>query len=213
MRRSHIAATALVALILSGCSAGTLTSTQTPVTVERSVVLTATSKPTDIPPPISTSKPTATRGPSRTPKPTITPVPIVIILDATKTLGLTVQEVELQLGSPSWTTVISAESINTIPNGGQSRAYQVGKYEVSIDFDKTGIARGLQVTTGLDEDGYVLAQWSTILERMGLSDLIAPNESAPICKRWTNLHGYAVEIMAATAKGDVWSVLIYQVQK
>lgn len=183
---------------------------------------TATSAPTDTPAPTATDTPTAL--PTATPLPTDTAVPSAtptatetppaddandLIVNAPAILGARVAEVERILGKPLDVVQIGRGSVDAIPEGGESRTYGIQKYLLYVDYDKTGIAKGVQLFSGLEKNGYALSAWPVALRRVGV-DFVAkpPDLSAPIAVAWTNVNGYAVRAETDAVGGKIWSVWV-----
>lgn len=70
-------------------------------------------------------------------------------------LGARVAEVEGVLGKPLDIVQIDRGSVDTIPEGGESRTYEIQKYLLYVDYDKTGIAKGVQLFSGLEKHRFV----------------------------------------------------------
>ena len=176
-------------------------STETP-TISPSTKVTEASEATSVP----------TIPPSVTPKPvpTATPTEVSMIVNANKVIGSSASRVAQMLGKPTDTQAFGAGEIAEVPNGGEMRTYQVGKYTIWVAFDKRGIAKGLQVVEGLKEDGYSLNQWPMVLKRMGLGYVGRPDITAPAAVRWTNAGGYTIMIVANKIGGVIWTIKVYQ---
>jgi hypothetical protein len=115
---------------------------------------------TDIP----TIEPTDTLEPTDTPEQINPPLSQTttaiknseIIIETSKIIDATVQQVEKILGSSTETIPLYIGDAEEVPDGGETRTYQVGKYTIYINYDKQGIAKGLQIIDGLLDDGYSL---------------------------------------------------------
>lgn len=150
---------------------------------------------------------------------TNTPLPLVaqptvnseIIIETAKIIDATTQQVEEMLGSSTETLPIDISQVEEVPDGGETRTYVIGKYTIWINYNKQGIAKGLQIIDGLLEDGYSLDQWSIILSRIGVGFVGFPDIEAPAARRWTNANGYAIMIAANKIDGNVWTVRIYKI--
>jgi len=161
----------------------------------------------------STPVPSLTVTPhgTSTPTPTQTPTEnLSLIVDTSKVIGAPVSRVEQMLGRPLEVASFGIGEIAEVPDGGEMRTYQVGKYTLWVAFDKQGKARGVQIIEGLSEDGYSLEQWPIVLERMGVGYVGAPDVKAPAGVRWTNAYGYTIWIATNKIGGDIWTVRIYK---
>ncbi|MBK6433231.1 SH3 domain-containing protein [Candidatus Amarolinea dominans] len=177
---------------------------------------TATSAPTETPAPTATDTPTSlpTDTPVPTDTPTVTETPTAdntndLIVNAPAILGAKVAEVEGTLGKPLDIVQIDRGSVDAIPEGGESRTYKIQEYLLYVDYDKTGIAKGVQLFSGLEKYNYALSEWPVILRRVGV-DFIAepPDVSALIAVAWTNVNGYAVRVETDAIGGKIWSVWV-----
>ena len=185
---------------------------------------TATSSPTKTPAPTATDTPTSL--PTATPVPTDTSAPAVtptatetppagdaptsdLIVNAPAMLGARVAEVEGVLGKPLDVVQIGRGSVEAIPEGGESRTYEIQKYLLYVDYDKTGIAKGVQLFSGLEKHGYALSAWPVALRRVGVDFITKPPDvSASIAVAWTNVNGYAVRVETDAIGGKIWSVWV-----
>ena len=185
---------------------------------------TATSSPTETPAPTATDTPTSL--PTATPVPTDTSVPTVtptatetppaddanangLIVNAPAILGAKVAEVEGTLGKPLDIVQIDRGSLPAIPDGGESRTYEIQKYSLYVDYDKTGIAKGVQLFSGLEKHGYALSAWPVALRRVGVDFITKPPDvSALIAVAWTNVNGYAVRVETDAIGGKIWGVWV-----
>ncbi len=138
-------------------------------------------------------------------------VNLEIIVETAKIIDAPVQQVEAMLGSSTETMSLGIGEVEEVPDGGEMRTYQVSKYTIWVNYDKQGVAKGLQVMDGLLDDGYSLDQWSIILTRIGVDFVGLPDIEAPAARRWTNAYGYAITIAADKIDGNVWSVRIYKI--
>jgi hypothetical protein len=170
---------------------------------------------------VSTSTIAETAMPTDTPQvvPAETPLPPTalptvnseIIIETAKIIDAPVQQVEAMLGSSTETMSLGIGEVEEVPDGGETRTYQVGKYKILVNYDKQGVAKGLQIIDGLLDDGYSLDQWSIILKRIGVGFVGLPDIEAPAARRWTNAYGYAIMIVANKIDGNVWTVRIYKI--
>lgn len=138
---------------------------------------------------------------------TPTPQPVSTIVDVPSVLGKPVAEIEnlygkgfdilpLQIGDP------------IVPDGGEARTYRQGKYTLYIFYNKAGIARGMQMVRGLEEDNISLGNWNSLLARFGLGVYQSPERETTDARYWDNFNGYRIAILAAKPNGPVWSVQI-----
>lgn len=121
-----------------------------------------------------------------------------------------VEEVERILGAPIEIYELGVGEAEEVPDGGQERCYQVGRYTIYVVFDRDGIAHGLQVTDGLLDAGYGLDEWPEIFARIGVNLVEFPDIVAPAARRWTNAYGYYIMVAAESVYGTVWTVRIYK---
>ncbi len=194
--------------------------TKTP-TVEipaKSIIETATLTNANLETPVPTKTLVAiVVSPSNSPKPTqILPTTaptasISVIIETAKIIDTPVQQVEKVLRNSTEIIPLGLGEAEEVPDGGESRTYQVGKYTIWVTYDKKGIAKGLQIVDGLLADGYSLDQWGVILTRIGVNFVELPDVVAPAARRWTNIHGYAIMITAEKIGGNVWTVRIYKI--
>jgi hypothetical protein len=126
-------------------------------------------------------------------------------------LDSTTQDVEALLGEPIDVVPLDVGASMAVPGGGESRMYEVGKYLMYVDFNKTGVAKGLLIMGGLTEDGYSLDQWGLVLSRIGVFPVGLPDIVAPAAVAWTNSNGYAIRLAADAIGGDIWSIQFYEI--
>ena len=173
---------------------------------------TATDTPTSLP--TATPVPTDTSAPAVTPTATETPpagdAPTSdLIVNAPAILGARVAEVEGVLGKPLDIVQIGRGSVEAIPEGGESRTYEIQKYLLYVDYDKTGIAKGVQLFSGLEKHGYALSAWPVALRRVGVDFITKPpDQSALIAVAWTNVNGYAVRVETDAIGGQILGTLV-----
>jgi hypothetical protein len=132
-------------------------------------------------------------------------------VNVSSVIGSPISDVERTLGKSTETYEVLIGDAEELPDGGESRTYKSGRYEIWITVDKKGIAKGVQVVDGLLDDSYSLDQWPVLLNRLGISVSRAPDVTAPAARRWTNYLGYAIWVAAAKSGGTVWSVRIYKI--
>jgi len=157
--------------------------------------------------------PTETSAPTNTPLPPTVSAAInsEIIIETSKIIDAPVQKVENMLGSSIETLALGIGDSEDVPDGGETRTYQVGKYQIYVDYDKQGIAKGLQIFDGLLDDGYSIDQWPIILTRIGVGSVGLPDIKNPNILQWKNAHGYFIAISTEKAGGNVWTVRIYKI--
>jgi hypothetical protein len=151
---------------------------------------------------------------NRVPTPPATPTTIAlknVIVDTSAVIDAPVKVVEKLLGGPTEIVAMGIGDIEEIPDGGESRTYLVGRYTVWVNYTKTGIAKGLMVEDGLQNDGYSLDQWPLVLGRIGVGFVGSPDVVAPAARNWTNTHGYAIMIVSDSIGGTVATVRIYKI--
>jgi len=161
------------------------------------------------PTPFFTSTPSATSSPLPPTVPSSTNSEIIV--ETAKIINASVLQIENMLGSSTETSSLGIGEAEEVPDGGESRTYQVGKYTIWVTYDKKGIGKGLQIVDGLFDDGYSLDQWPIILTRIGVDFVGLPDIEALAARRWTNAHGYAITIAAKGIDGYVWTVRIYKI--
>ncbi len=163
-------------------------------------------------PPTGNPLPEATPFPTYTPFSADAPFPTGIIVDATEIIDLPVEEVEKILGEPYNITPLTKNLDAAVPNGGESRDYVMGKYNLWVSYDLNGIARGLQVMDGLLDEGYSLDDWPFVLLRVGMEVVEQPDVEGPVALHWKNAHGYNIFI-ASDEYFKIYTVKIYRVPK
>jgi hypothetical protein len=178
--------------------------TENTATVE--IVSTPTIVETTIPTDIIEVTPTKTLL-SRTGNPAISSE---LIVETTKIIDASVQQVESMLGNAVETFMLGVGEVEEVPDGGETRTYQVGKYTIRVNYDQQSVAKGLQVIDGLPSEGYSLDQSGIILTRIGIDFVGEPDIETPLERQWTNTNGYAIIIAADKTDGHVWTVRIYK---
>jgi len=79
---------------------------------------------------------TDTPEPTQVP-PTVTPIVATdVIVETAKIIDAPVQQVEKMLGNSIETFSWGIGEVEEIPDGGEARTYQVGKYKVWVNYDK-----------------------------------------------------------------------------
>jgi hypothetical protein len=136
-----------------------------------------------------------------------------LIVSSPAIIDSSVADVEWLTGSSIEVMPMGIGAAEEIPDGGESRTYKVGRYTVWVNYDRKGVAKGLQVADGLKADGYSLDQWPLVLTRIGVSYAGFPDVQAPAARRWTNASGYAIMIAADKSGGTVWTVRIYKIPR
>jgi len=130
----------------------------------------ATKPPTAIVPKEQSAVPSSESTP-----PVETTSSTALIVDSVRIFDASVAEVEQYLGAPSESFPLGIGEVEEVPDGGESRTYHLGKYEIWVNYDTEGLARGLQVVDGLASDRYKLDDWSTILEGIAVGYAGLPN--------------------------------------
>jgi len=141
---------------------------------------------------------------------TIPTISSELIVESMKIIDANVQQVEGLLGNPIETFALGVDDVEEVPDGGEARTYQVGKYTIRVNYDQNSIAKGLQVIDGLFEDAYSLDQSGVILTRFEIDLVGQPDIEAPLERQWTNINGYTIVIAVDTIDGHVWTVRIYK---
>jgi hypothetical protein len=113
------------------------------------------------------------------------------IIDAASIFDSFLHQVEQMLGDPMYSTPRGIESSEELPHGGQTCGYRIGAYTVDINFDKQGIARGIQVVDGLEIHTYTLEHWPVVLSRLGITMIQNPDL---VPASFTDLSGRCVSI-------------------
>ena len=163
-------------------------------------------------PPTGNPLPVATPFPTYTPFSADAPFPKEIIVDATEIIDLPVEEVEKLLREPYNITPLTKNLDAAVPNGGESRDYVMGKYNLWVSYDLNGIAKGVQVIDGLLDEGYSLEDWAFVLLRVGLEVVEKPYAEGLYALRWKNTLGYNIFI-ASDEYFKIYTVKIYRVPK
>ena len=134
----------------------------------------------------------------------------LIIIDAAAVIGSTLFQLEKHLGNPTEVVPLGIGAAEEVHDGGESRTYKIEKYSISVTYDKSGVAKGLQIIDGLLENGYSLEQWPLILSTLGMTVISSPDVEAPAARRWNNYIGYGIMIAANQLYGDVWTVRVFK---
>lgn len=157
------------------------------------------------PPTTATPVPAPTLPPTATPAPTRPP----LIIDVPAILGHHLAEVEPQFGQPVATTPIGPGSLQSIPEGGETRMYESGKFVVTLAGDTGGIVRWVSVE-GLDKENYPLRDHRILLQRLNLDPPGEPNRKAAAAVHWDNAGGLYIGIFSAVDRPinmvNVWQV-------
>lgn len=207
-------------LLCCVCSVPITILNPSPVTENKSAeVIEAPESPTELVPLASppTDTTTPTKAPQATPTKTASPSTTTptatsdVIIETAKIIDASIEQVEAILGSSTETFSLSIGEVEEVPDGGETRTYQVGKYTIWVNYDKKGIAKGLQVIDGLIDDGYSLDEWVLVLDRIGVDFVGLPDIEAPAARRWTDAYGYAIMIAAEKIDGNIWTVRIYKI--
>jgi len=133
------------------------------------------------------------------------------IIDTASLVDYHVTQLEKNLGASLFITPVRIGTTEEIPDGGETRMYQVNQYQININFDKLGIAKGVQVISGLTERAYSLEHWPLVLSKMGIAVTQQPDIVAPAARRWTKYLGYSIAVFADKPAGNIWSVRIYKI--
>lgn len=132
------------------------------------------------------------------------------IISTSAVLGSIMGDLEKSLGQPIRKTPRSIGGAEELPNGGESRAYTLKGYELTINYDKSDVARGLQIVDGLTSNNYSLEHWALIFSRIGITVTKQPDITASAARHWNNYLGYKLSIVADKPNGVVWTVRVYQ---
>ncbi len=136
-----------------------------------------------------------------------------LIIDASSIFDSTISDIEKKLGQPIDVESIGIGELEEIPDGGQSRVYRLDSYTFYVNYDKKGIALGLQVLGGLVDQKYGLDDWPIIFIRLGVMTTKSPDIVAPAARRWTNYLGYGMWITTNKDAGFVWTAKIHRLAK
>lgn len=156
-------------------------STPTPE-IENTAVVEVVSTPTTAETTLPTDIPQVAPSETSLPPVVLPTVNSKIIVETAKIIDAPVQQVEAMLGSSIETLSLGIGEAEEVPDGGESRTYQVGKYTIWVTYNKKGIAKGLQIIDGLLDDGYLLDQWGIILTRIGVDFVGLPDIEAPAAR-------------------------------
>ncbi len=132
------------------------------------------------------------------------------IIDTASLVDYHVFQLERNLGVPLYITPVRIGTMEEIPDGGETRTYQVNKYEINVNFDKLGIAKGVQVISGLIENAYSLEHWPLVLSKMGIMVTQQPDMVAPAARKWKKHLDYGIVVFADKPWGHIGSVRIYK---
>jgi len=191
-----------IAIFSSSTSAPKVSNTSV-AEIEPSPIIAQTEKPTEVSTIVLTNTPKPTNTPLLS---AATPTAIESLVDVYSILGKPVNEAEAILGSTILITPNDDNDDNL--SGEEYRDYELGKYGVSVSYDKNGIARVFQVMDGLSDENYSLTQWEQILPQFGVYINTAPERTAPSAVYWDNYNGYFIAVV-----GDpVWTVQIAEAE-
>jgi hypothetical protein len=164
---------------------------------------TAPSTPTTPPVPTDTSIPTATMAPTDTPLPEPAPTSVPIIIDYSKVLNSSVKDVEKYLGKSSEPEPIKAgEYSEEFPGAGEAREYFLDNFDITIFYDKQGVAKVIFMF-GLEQYGYKMDEWPSVMERLGFPVDSQPDRVAPAGRHWENYKGYGISLQAGRLGGPI----------
>jgi len=134
-----------------------------------------------------------------------------LIVDVSKIIGFPVNILETAFGEPTeivWRRLGSAEDI---PDGGETREYHYGQCFLDINYDKSGIAKGVRFHEGLHEYKYTLDDWMSILDRFGVTMVRLPDLLGITTRIWSNYLGYFIKVASRKVGGHVEAVRIYKI--
>jgi len=136
-----------------------------------------------------------------------------LIIDACAVIDSAIPDVEKLLGQSEDVEALGIGELEEAPDGGQSRTYHMGKYSFYVNYDKQGIATGLQVTNGIIDEGYSLDDWPILFSRIGVMVTKSPDVIAPAARRWNDYLGYGMWITTDKVGGKVWTIKLHRLPR
>jgi hypothetical protein len=136
-----------------------------------------------------------------------------LIVDVSRVIDFPVYTLETVFGEPtevSWRKIGSAEDI---PDGGETREYKFGKYTLDVNYDKSGVAKGVHFYEGLAEYNYNLDDWNSILDRFGVTMVRLPDLQGITTRIWSSYVGYFIKVATRKVGGHVEAVRIYKIPR
>lgn len=136
-----------------------------------------------------------------------------LIIDVSRLIDFPVYTLETVFGEPtdiSWRRIGSAEDV---PDGGETREYKFGEYTLDINYDKSGIAKGVRFHEGLENHNYKLDDWNSILDRFGVIMVRFPDLQGITTRIWSNYFGYFIKVATRKVGGPVEAVRIYKIPR
>lgn len=131
-----------------------------------------------------------------------------LITDASAIIDSPVKDIEQIFGTACTLTSRGIGSAEDIPDGGETRTYEVHKYIFGINFDKMGIAKGIHILEGLSDLGYTLDQWAIVLSKLGIAVTKAPDLATATIRKWNNYLGYVITVTAKESDANIHSVQV-----
>lgn len=119
------------------------------------------------------------------------------------------RDIERFIGKPYERAMRRVGSAEEAPQGGETRDYHFGPYELSITYDLQGIAKGVHLT-GLEQHQYQLDDWFEVLFRMGVSVGPPPDGQGITTVYWLDYYGLRIKVAAARVGGAVSGVRVYK---
>lgn len=134
-----------------------------------------------------------------------------MILDVSRIIDISVQVIEYHLGDPVDTFWRIVGSADDIPDGGETREYKFGDYTLDINYDKSGVAKGIRLCEGLEQYNYALDDWPDILPRVGLLHVTRlPDTRGITTIAWRNYHGLTIAVASQRVNGPVTAVRVHK---
>lgn len=148
-------------------------------------------------------------------RPTGTPTPSFFIIDVTKMIGLTIDEAEEILGPPALVTEMDPGDLLSIPYGGEVRDYAVNGTAVGMEYDNSGVLRGMVVggasfvagSKYLDWYEIKSNRWQKLFAAIGLPTNVSPTKTG-YHTEWRNVSGFYVSIDSHFDSDIIWMIQV-----
>ncbi len=151
-------------------------------------------------------------APTDTPLPIPTFTPLPIIIDFSAILNSSVEDVEKYLGKPIEIIPITNEVYPyppELPDGGEGRTYDVDDFDITVSYDKQEVAKNV-LMFGLEKYGYKMAEWPTLMPRLGFPIDSPPDRVAPAGRHWENYNGYGISLQATRPDGPIDAAKVFK---
>lgn len=163
-----------------------------------------TAAPTIPPSATPAPKPTTPPPPTATPRPAPPTATPVVLLDLPAVVGKDIGDLEQRVGEPYARDPIRAGTLQTLPEGGESRSYVVdwGHVEAWLS---DGVVRNIIISTDSVRTGRKdLGSIDDTLKAFGFQTGVRPTSSVPNGgATWTDLNGTFVLVTAARGRVEM----------